>query len=62
MHFAICSFFSKSFFFRKIKLSVDPDQAQHSVWPDLSPNSLQRISADSTGKQRISVGFLGSLF
>ena len=25
---------------------LDPDQDQHSVGPDLSPNCLQRLSAD----------------
>ena len=28
--------------------SSDPDQARHSVGPDLAPNWLQRISADDT--------------
>ena len=31
--------------------SLDPDQAQHFVRPDLDPNCLQRLSADSIGKQ-----------
>ena len=26
--------------------SLDPDQARHSVGPDLGPNCLQRLSAD----------------
>ena len=30
--------------------SLDPDQ---NVGPDLGPNCLQRLSADSTGKQRV---------
>ena len=29
--------------------SLDPDQAQHFVGPDLGPNFLQRSSADDTG-------------
>ena len=28
--------------------SLDPDQAQHFVGPDLDPNCLQRLSADDT--------------
>ena len=27
--------------------SLDPDQAQHFVGPDLGPNCLQRLSADN---------------
>ena len=27
---------------------LDPDQARHSVGPDLGPNCLQRLSADDT--------------
>ena len=26
--------------------SLDPDQDRHSVGPDLSPNSLQKLSVD----------------
>ena len=29
--------------------SLDPDQAQHSIGPDLDPNYLQRFSAEGTG-------------
>ena len=32
--------------------SLDPDQAQHFVGPDLGPSCLQRLSADDTGRQR----------
>ena len=32
--------------------SLDPDQAQHFVGPDLGPNCLQRLSADDT-RQRV---------
>ena len=28
--------------------SLDPDQARRSVWPDLGPNCLPRLSADDT--------------
>ena len=33
--------------------SLDPDQAQQNVEPDLGPNCLQRLSADNTSKQRV---------
>ena len=36
--------------------SLDLDQAQHSVGPDLGPNCLQRLSADdkvATSRQRV---------
>ena len=33
--------------------SLDPDQAQHFVGPDLGPNCLQRLSADDTGRLRV---------
>ena len=33
--------------------SLDPDQARLFVGPDLGPNSLQMISADNTGRQRV---------
>ena len=33
--------------------SLDPDQAQHFVGPDLGPNCLQRLSADDTRKQKV---------
>ena len=40
--------FSKNFFRNTIRVSngLDPDQDRHSVGPDLSPNSLQRLSTD----------------
>ena len=31
--------------------SLDPDQAQHFVGPDMGPNCLQRLSADIAGKE-----------
>ena len=39
-------------FFNTIPVSnnLDTDQARHFVWPDLSPNCLQRLSADIAGK------------
>ena len=35
--------------------SLDPDQAQHFVWPHLVPSRLQKLSADdtSTGSHRL---------
>ena len=36
--------------------SLDPNQAQHFVEPDLDPNCLKRLSADSTSRQRVNVG------
>ena len=33
----------------RLETSLDPDQARH-VGPDLDPNSLQRLSADNTGR------------
>ena len=40
-------------FFNSIRMSksLDPDQARHFVWPDLSPKCLQRLSADIAGKE-----------
>ena len=35
--------------------SLDPDQAQHFVGPDLGPNCLQKLSADDTGKLRVNL-------
>ena len=37
--------------------SLDRDQAQHFVGPDLGPNCLQMLSADWTSKQRIIKGY-----
>ena len=46
---------SKNSFRKDIKVSdsLDPDQARHYVGPDLSPNCLQRLSADDNSRQRI---------
>ena len=38
--------------------SLDPDQAQGSVRPDLVPNCLQKLSADGTWRQRVKQTFL----
>ena len=37
--------------------SLDRDQAQHFVGPDLGPNCLQMLSADGTSRQRIIKGY-----
>ena len=37
----------------RVSSSFDPDQARHFTWLNLDPNCLQRISADSTGSQRV---------
>ena len=48
-HFIIVPYFTPGMqdFFNSIRVSnsLDPDQAQHFVWPDLGPNYLQRLSA-----------------
>ena len=33
--------------------SLDPDQAQRIVGPDLGPNCLPRLSAEDTSRQRV---------
>ena len=40
-------------FFNTIRVSnsLDPDQARHFVGPDLGPNCLKRLSADTVGKE-----------
>ena len=38
--------------------SLDPDQARHSVGPDLIPNCLQKLSADDTRRQRVNNNIL----
>ena len=50
------------FFRNTIRLSnsSDPDQAQLFIWSDFGPNSLQRLSADNTNKERL--GFLKGEF
>ena len=37
----------------KVSNSLDPDQDQRFVGPDLGPNCLSRLSADNTGRQRV---------
>ena len=32
---------------------LDPDEARRFVGPDQGPNCLQRLSADNTGRQRV---------
>ena len=56
------------FFFNTIRVtsSLDPDQAPHFVAPDLSPNCLQRLSADDkvplAGKELNTEQFLDITF
>ena len=49
--------FSKNYFRITIRVSnsLDPDQAQHVVGPDLGPNCLQKLSADDTSRQRVKI-------
>ena len=56
--FVVCWFvFQKQMFWKPLRVqeskSLDPDQARHFVGPDLAPNTLQRVSADYTRKQRV---------
>ena len=40
--------------------SMDPDQARHFVEPNLDPNYLQRLSADDSSRQRVTLhGYMG---
>ena len=55
----VCFFFLKIIYLEKssrntvtVSNSWDPDQAQHFVGLDLSPNCLQRFSADDTSMQK----------
>ena len=41
--------------------SLDPDQAQCFVGPDLSLNFLQRLSADDTSRQRVNLLLINTL-
>ena len=54
-HFIIVSYFTLWMldFFNIIRASksLDSDQAQHFVGPDLGPNYMQRLSADVAGKE-----------
>ena len=49
------STFLKNYFRNTIRVanSLDPDQAQHFVEPDLGPNCLQKLSADDTRRYRV---------
>ena len=56
--FLLSAEFSKSTFLKnylsntiRVATSLDPDQAQCFVWPDLGSNCLQRLSADGTSRQ-----------
>ena len=53
MNFLLSVDFFKISFTNTIRLSssLDPDQARHFVWPELGPNCLQSLSADSTGNR-----------
>ena len=49
-------FFQNSFWNTiRVSNSLNPDQARHFVWPDLGPNCLQRLAADDTSRQRVTV-------
>ena len=37
----------------RVSSSLDPDQVQQNVGPDLDPNCLQWLSADDTSRQRV---------
>ena len=49
------STFSKISFRNNIRVSnsLYPDQARHSVEPDLGPDCLQRLSVENTSRQRV---------
>ena len=46
-HFIILPIFNSLDATSRVSKSLDPDQAQHFVGPDLGPNCLQRLSADN---------------
>ena len=59
-HFIILPYFTLrmlDFFYTiRVSNSLDPDQARHFVGPDLGPNCLQRLSAetkDTPNRQRV---------
>ena len=39
----------------RVSNSLDPDQSQCFVGPDLGPNCLQRLSADDLSRQRVNI-------
>ena len=43
-------FFVVCWFFQKVSNSLNPDQTQHFVSPDLGPNCLQRLWAENTSR------------
>ena len=55
LHFIIVSYFTlwmlDFFNTNRVSKSLDPDQARHFVRPDLGPSCLQRLSADTAGKE-----------
>ena len=57
-------YFSKNSFRNTIRVpnSLDPDQDLNFVRPDLGPNCLQRLSADSTSRQRDNSSITGTIF
>ena len=36
----------------RVSISLAQDQTRHFVWPDLGPNSLQKLSANDTSRRR----------
>ena len=65
MIFVVCSSFSKSTFLKnsfrntiRVSKSLDPGQDRHSVGPDLGQNSLHRLLADDTIRQRVKYAVL----
>ena len=42
----------------RVSNSLGTDQAWHSVWSDLVPNFLQKLSADDTRRQRVNIKLL----
>ena len=64
-YFVVCRFFRNEFFrkiiFRntiRVSNCLNPDQARHSVGPDLGPNCLQRLSADKLVGKRVELMML----
>ena len=53
----VCPLLIRNFFRNVIRVSnsLDPDQAQHFVGPDLGPNCLQRLSTDDTCRVKFGV-------
>ena len=57
--YVVCGFFStftkNSSGILSLLNSMDPDQARHFVEPNLDPNYLQRLSADDSSRQRVTL-------